>query len=69
MATTAQLLIAYHRELKTGGLPDDLVNDMVRDAANTIVVAEGLEVATESLSSDSPTPEHTEAGSPARFAE
>ncbi|MFF2640327.1 hypothetical protein ACFVUB_11090 [Streptomyces niveus] len=44
MATTAQFLIDYHRELTEGGLPPSLVEDIVKDAAQTIVLNEGLRV-------------------------
>ncbi|MFD9107156.1 hypothetical protein [Streptomyces bottropensis] len=42
MATTAHRLIAYRLELREAGLDHDLVNDMVRDAAKTLVMNEGL---------------------------
>ncbi|MFD7319241.1 hypothetical protein [Streptomyces sp. NPDC059883] len=45
MATTSQKLLAYHRELTAGGLCPDLVNDLVKDAAQTIVMNDGLAVA------------------------
>jgi hypothetical protein len=43
--TTAQQLIAYRRELRAGGLDADLANDLVRDAAQTIVLHHGLQTA------------------------
>lgn len=54
MATTAQLLIAYRQELKAGGIHDELANDLVRDAASTLVTSEGLEVQVTSLDTDAP---------------
>lgn len=42
MATTAQKLIAYRLELRDAGLDHDLVNDLVKDAAQTLVMNEGL---------------------------
>ncbi|MCR8947218.1 hypothetical protein NW249_34595 [Streptomyces sp. OUCMDZ-4982] len=44
MASTAQILMAYRAELKGGGLPADLVDDLVRDAASTIIMNGGLKV-------------------------
>lgn len=44
--TTAQQLLAYHRELKSSGLDPELVRDLIKDAAQTIVMNEGLKVAT-----------------------
>ncbi|MFF2525910.1 hypothetical protein [Streptomyces liangshanensis] len=45
MATTAQQLIMFRRELTSGGLDHELVNDLVRDASQTLVVNEGLKTA------------------------
>ncbi|MFJ3826225.1 hypothetical protein [Streptomyces nodosus] len=45
MASTAQRLIAYRRELREAAFDNDLVNDMVKDAAQTLVMNEGLLVA------------------------
>ncbi|MFF1417460.1 hypothetical protein [Streptomyces sp. NPDC058280] len=42
MASTAEQLIAYRRELTNGGLEHELANDLVKDAAQTIVMNEGL---------------------------
>ncbi|WP_333746146.1 hypothetical protein [Streptomyces sp. IBSBF 2950] len=44
MATTAETLIAYRRELHAGGLDHDVINDLVKDAAQTMVLNEGLRV-------------------------
>lgn len=46
MATTAQQLIQYRRELAEGKLRPDLVDDLIRDAAHTMVEANGLTVLT-----------------------
>ncbi|EYT83992.1 hypothetical protein CF54_04060 [Streptomyces sp. Tu 6176] len=46
MATTAQQLVAFHKELKAAGLDHDLVRDMVRDASQTLVMSVGLTVTT-----------------------
>lgn len=54
MPSTAQLLIAYRQELKAGGLHDELVNDLVKDAASTLVTHEGLEVMATSLETEKP---------------
>jgi hypothetical protein len=43
--TTAQKLIAYRKELIQGGLDPDVVRDIVKDAAQTLVINEGLKVA------------------------
>ncbi|MDX3634325.1 hypothetical protein PV728_29490 [Streptomyces europaeiscabiei] len=40
--TTAQALIEYRAELRAGGIDHDLANDLVRDAAQTIVLNDGL---------------------------
>ncbi|MFJ2702990.1 hypothetical protein ACIO3R_07295 [Streptomyces sp. NPDC087428] len=42
MTTTAQHLIAYRRELNDGGLTFDLVDELVKSAAQTLVANEGL---------------------------
>lgn len=44
MATTASILLAYRKELKDGGTPAELVDDLVRDAARALVESEGLVV-------------------------
>lgn len=44
MATTAQRLLAYRKELRDGGLDTDLVNDLVKDAAHEMLTVEGLRV-------------------------
>lgn len=41
--TTAQLLIEYRAELRAAGLDWELVDDLVRDAAQTIVMHCGLQ--------------------------
>ncbi|MGW0566084.1 hypothetical protein [Streptomyces tauricus] len=43
MATTAQQLIEYRAELRAGGIDPDLITDLVRDAAQTIVMHCGLQ--------------------------
>jgi hypothetical protein len=43
--TTAQQLVAYRAELRAGGLDSELANDLVRDAAQTIVLQHGLQTA------------------------
>lgn len=43
MITTAQKLIAYREELHAGGLSPDLIDDLVRDAAETLVRNIGLQ--------------------------
>ncbi|MFD8937313.1 hypothetical protein ACFV0R_19025 [Streptomyces sp. NPDC059578] len=42
--TTAQLLTAYRRELVAGSFERGVIDDLVRDAAQTIVMNEGLRV-------------------------
>lgn len=42
--TTAQKLIAYRKELKAAGMDDELINDLVRDAGQTLVLHQGLDV-------------------------
>lgn len=42
MASTAQQLIAFRRELVEGGLDHDLINELVKDASQTIVMNGGL---------------------------
>ncbi|WP_326677682.1 hypothetical protein [Streptomyces sp. NBC_01237] len=44
MTTTAQKVIAYRRELLEGGLAPELVDDLVKDAASTLVMSGGLVV-------------------------
>ncbi|MFE9937379.1 hypothetical protein [Streptomyces hirsutus] len=44
MASTAQQLIAYRRELIAGGIDHDLANDLVKDAAQAMVLNEGLRI-------------------------
>lgn len=41
--TTAQVLINYRRELLDAGVPDELVNEMTRDAAARLVQSKGLQ--------------------------
>jgi hypothetical protein len=41
--TTAQQLIEYRAELRAGGIDHELANDLVRDAAQTIVMSDGLQ--------------------------
>lgn len=45
MATTAQKLIAFRNELISGGMNPELVADVVRDAAQNLVMHHGLVVA------------------------
>ncbi|MFD3654346.1 hypothetical protein [Streptomyces sp. NPDC058620] len=42
--TTAQKLIAYRAELIAGGVHPDLIDDLTKDAAQTMVMNEGLKV-------------------------
>jgi hypothetical protein len=42
-STTAQQLIEYRAELRAGGLDWELIDDLVRDAAQTIVMHGGLQ--------------------------
>lgn len=44
MPSTAQQLIAYHRELVDGGLDHETIQALVKDAAQTIVMNDGLKV-------------------------
>ncbi|WP_424918881.1 hypothetical protein [Streptomyces sp. wa1064] len=44
MTTTAQKVIAYRKELLDGGLSPELVDDLVKDAASTLVMNGGLVV-------------------------
>ncbi|WP_274031478.1 hypothetical protein [Streptomyces sp. MMBL 11-1] len=44
MSTTAQKVIAFRQELLEGGLPHDLVDDLVKDATSTLVMNAGLDV-------------------------
>jgi hypothetical protein len=44
MATTAQKLIAFRAELQAAGLRPDLIDDLVKDASQTLVMNEGLRV-------------------------
>ncbi|WP_405549712.1 hypothetical protein [Streptomyces microflavus] len=44
MSTTAQKVIAYRKELLEGGLSPELVDDLVKDAASTLVINHGLAV-------------------------
>ncbi|WP_086746206.1 hypothetical protein [Streptomyces scabiei] len=53
MPTTAEMLIAYRRELYAGGIEPDLVNDLVKDAAQTMVMNQGLRVKEPEHQSDS----------------
>jgi hypothetical protein len=46
MATTAQKVIAFKRELDAAGITPDLVADLVRDACQTLVMHHGLIVST-----------------------
>ncbi|MFJ2182972.1 hypothetical protein ACIOJG_20360 [Streptomyces anulatus] len=48
MASTAQQLIAYHRELVGGGLDHETIQALVKDAAQTIVMNDGLVVTLQS---------------------
>ncbi|WP_406420891.1 hypothetical protein [Streptomyces sp. NBC_00842] len=43
MITTAQKLLAYREELRAGGMSPDLIDDLVRDAAQTLVMHNGLQ--------------------------
>ncbi|MFC9247762.1 hypothetical protein ACFT7S_28250 [Streptomyces sp. NPDC057136] len=45
--TTAQKLIAYRAELTAGGLHPGLIDDLIRDAAQTTIMSEGLKVTRE----------------------
>ncbi|MDX3199943.1 hypothetical protein [Streptomyces scabiei] len=40
--TTAQALIEFRSELRAAGLDWELIDDLVRDAARTIVAKDGL---------------------------
>lgn len=42
--TTAQTLSAYRRELLDGGMNPEVVDDLVKDAAQTMVMNQGLRV-------------------------
>jgi hypothetical protein len=44
MATTAAVLNAYRKELLDGGMPPDVVDNLVRDAAHLDVESRGLRV-------------------------
>lgn len=41
--TTAQQLIEYRAELRAGGISEELTDDLIRDAAQTIVMHCGLQ--------------------------
>ncbi|MEU9199005.1 hypothetical protein [Streptomyces sp. NPDC048332] len=47
MASTAQQLITFRRELVQAGLDHDLINDLLRDASQTIVMNDGLKTTSE----------------------
>ncbi|MFH9215460.1 hypothetical protein [Streptomyces globisporus] len=44
MQSTADKVIAYYTELKRSSLPIEVVEDIVKDAAQTLVMHHGLDV-------------------------
>ncbi|MFC7842508.1 hypothetical protein [Streptomyces sp. NPDC057382] len=44
MATTAQKLIAFREELQAARFRPDLIDELVKDASQTLVMNEGLHV-------------------------
>ncbi|MFE3485100.1 hypothetical protein [Streptomyces griseus] len=44
MHSTADKLIAYYTELRASNLPIEVVEDIVKDAAQTLVMHHGLDV-------------------------